>query len=162
MFQKLVPTLKKKPKLDQNKWAKYLVKKIGDTVESDPFLPPIDKYQQLKEAAARIEKESMVKKAMSDAVEQYRRKHAKVVPPFLMMKTSGLKKLTTDEELDQELSFMTEDSEYEREQKNKILKRVKFHSLIEELIFQKDYILDYIDKNKRTLQITNYDCEVLK
>ena len=100
-------------------------------------------------------------KAVKDILDEVEKKRVADLHPFLMMKTEG-PKLTLDEEFDQELSFLTDDSDYLRMQQEKLAKRVKFQLLIEEMIIQKEYILDYININKRSLQISLGDYDTFK
>ena len=55
------------------------------------------------------------------------------------------------EEMDEELSYVTEDSDYARLQDEIKARRVKYQVLIEEMILKKDYLLEYMDKNRRAL-----------
>jgi hypothetical protein len=52
---------------------------------------------------------------------------------------------------------MTEDSEYARLQDEIKARRVKYQVLIEEMILKKDFLLEYMEKNRRGLQLTTRD-----
>lgn len=75
-----------------------------------------------------------------------------MLSPFLLMKLEGkLMQKSVEEEMEEELSYVTEDSEYARLQDEIKARRVKYQVLIEEMILKKDYLLEYMDKNRRGL-----------
>ena len=71
-------------------------------------------------------------------------------------------KKTTEEELEEELSYLTEDSDYARLQDEIKARRVKHQKLIEDMILKKDYILEYMDRNRRSLSLTTRDVQIFR
>jgi hypothetical protein len=71
-------------------------------------------------------------------------------------------KKTAEEELEEELSYVTEDSEYARLQDEIKAKRVKHQALIENMILKKDYILEYMERNRRALSLTSRDVQTFR
>lgn len=71
-------------------------------------------------------------------------------------------KKSTEEELEEELSYLTEDSDYARLQDEIKARRVKHQKLIEDMILKKDYILEYMDRNRRSLSLTTRDVQIFR
>lgn len=71
-------------------------------------------------------------------------------------------KKTADEELEEELSYVTEDSDYARLQDEIKARRVKHQKLIEDMILKKDYILEYMDRNRRSLSMSTRDVQIFR
>jgi hypothetical protein len=87
------------------------------------LLPPIDKINlletkkliEIKEKKKEIEDPKLQEKmALKEAIEEYEKKRMAKIPPFLIIKT-GKKKKKPEEELEEQLSFLTEDEEYIQE-----------------------------------------------
>ena len=57
---------------------------------------------------------------------------------------------------------MTEDSDYARLQDEIKARRVKHQKLIEDMILKKDYILEYMDRNRRSLSLTTRDVQIFR
>ncbi|TNV84449.1 hypothetical protein FGO68_gene4222 [Halteria grandinella] len=136
------------------------------------LLPPIDKVnllktsvlKEIKQKKKEIEDPKLKEKiVMKQAVEEYEKKRMAKIPPFMVIRTEKMKKKKgPEEELDEQASFMTEDEEYVKEQRDKAERRVKFQLLIEEMIIHKDYFIPYLDRNKRSLSISTYDFDTFQ
>jgi hypothetical protein len=57
---------------------------------------------------------------------------------------------------------LTEDSDYARLQDEIKARRVKHQKLIEDMILKKDYILEYMDRNRRSLSLTTRDVQIFR
>ena len=60
------------------------------------------------------------------------------------------------------MSYLTEDSDYARLQDEIKARRVKHQKLIEDMILKKDYILEYMDRNRRSLSLTTRDVQIFR
>lgn len=60
------------------------------------------------------------------------------------------------------MSFLTEDSDYYRLQDELKARRVKYQKLIDDMLLKREYILDYLERNRRTLSLAMRDIELFK
>jgi hypothetical protein len=60
-------------------------------------------------------KDTRTSKQVKLAILAREKKRRDQVPPFLTIKTKPRQTLTAEQEIDEELSFMTEDEDYQRE-----------------------------------------------
>jgi hypothetical protein len=60
------------------------------------------------------------------------------------------------------LSFLTEDSDYYRLQDELNARRVKYQKLIDEMLLKREYLLDYLESNRRTLSLALRDIDLFK
>ena len=58
--------------------------------------------------------------------------------------------------------MLTEDSDYARLQDELKARRVKHQKLIEDMILKRDYILEYMERNKRSLSLTARDVQTFR
>lgn len=60
------------------------------------------------------------------------------------------------------MSFLTEDSDYYRLQDELKARRVKYQKLIDDMLIKREYLLDYMERNRRTLSIAIRDIDLFK
>jgi hypothetical protein len=97
----------------------------------DKILPPIEAAKLLQKPGVddRPDAKMGEKKAQAklEALAAIDKKRKEDIPPLLMMKTESRKRRNkAEDQLEQELSFLTEDSEYALEQAERLAHRVKF------------------------------------
>lgn len=72
------------------------------------------------------------------------------------------RKKDLDEQFEEDLSFLTEDSDYYRLQDELKARRVKYQKLIDDMLLKREYLLDYLERNRRTLSLAMRDIELFK